>query len=195
MSPRIKTASDEEILKGALEVILRVGPENLRLADVAEEVGLAPATLLQRFKSKKGLLLAVAVQGTASIVREFSEHRAQSSSALDALLRLDPKIWSLAPASNRAARMTCNKLGFVQLGLSDPAFKKVLNARAETIQKELRSLLDEAVTAGSLRACDTRALAHVLLSILYGAPLLGAFEKRGANAVGDVATVLAPFRA
>jgi AcrR family transcriptional regulator len=53
MSPRPRTASDEEILAATHRVISSVGPR-FTLADVAREIGLAPATLIQRFGSKKG---------------------------------------------------------------------------------------------------------------------------------------------
>lgn len=51
--PRRKTISDEEILERALPVMARAGPGGFTLADIAEEIGLAPATLLQRFGDKK----------------------------------------------------------------------------------------------------------------------------------------------
>ncbi|MCA1563440.1 MAG: TetR/AcrR family transcriptional regulator, partial [Acidobacteria bacterium] len=41
----------------AIQVMARLGPVRLTLADVAREIGLSPATLVQRFGSKRGLLL------------------------------------------------------------------------------------------------------------------------------------------
>ena len=44
----------------------RLGPARLTLAEVAKEAGLSPATLVQRFGSKRGLMLALwaaAVEG------------------------------------------------------------------------------------------------------------------------------------
>jgi AcrR family transcriptional regulator len=53
--PRRKSISDEEILDRALPVMARAGPAGFTLADVATEIGLSPATLLQRFGDKKTL--------------------------------------------------------------------------------------------------------------------------------------------
>ncbi|MDQ3742446.1 MAG: TetR/AcrR family transcriptional regulator, partial [Actinomycetota bacterium] len=61
--PRPKTVEDDAVLDAALRVVDRAGPAGLTLAAVAEEVGLAPATLVQRFASKRGLLLALAGRG------------------------------------------------------------------------------------------------------------------------------------
>ena len=57
MSPRPKTAPDAAILEAAARLLARHGPARLRLEDVAREVGLSPATLLLRFKTKRNLLL------------------------------------------------------------------------------------------------------------------------------------------
>lgn len=54
--PRRKTVTDEEVLDRALPLIARKGPTGFTLADVAEEVDLAPATLIQRFGDKRTLI-------------------------------------------------------------------------------------------------------------------------------------------
>ena len=54
--PRVKTISDEAVLDAALNHLLEHGPHRFTLPAVGRAVGLAPATLLQRFGSKKGLL-------------------------------------------------------------------------------------------------------------------------------------------
>jgi len=53
---RRKTLSDEEILDRALPVMGRAGPAGFTLGDLAAEIGLSPATLLQRFGSKRRLI-------------------------------------------------------------------------------------------------------------------------------------------
>ena len=50
-----KTISDDEVLDRALPVMARAGPAGFTLADIAAEIGLSPATLLQRFGDKKTL--------------------------------------------------------------------------------------------------------------------------------------------
>ena len=54
--PRRKLISDEEILDRALPLMAAAGPAGFTLADVAREVGVAPATLLQRFGDKQTLI-------------------------------------------------------------------------------------------------------------------------------------------
>ena len=59
MSPRPRTVPDEQILTAAQRAMSRLGPARLTLAEVATEAGLSAATLVQRFGSKRGLMLAL----------------------------------------------------------------------------------------------------------------------------------------
>ncbi|MCP3140851.1 TetR/AcrR family transcriptional regulator [Pyxidicoccus xibeiensis] len=53
--PRPKLHSDEAILDAAMEVLLRRGPGEFTLNDVAVELGMSRAALIQRFKNKDTL--------------------------------------------------------------------------------------------------------------------------------------------
>lgn len=55
---RTKQQSDEALLDAAMPALFGKGPRDFTLAGVAKTVGLSPATLVQRFGSKQGLLLA-----------------------------------------------------------------------------------------------------------------------------------------
>ena len=54
--PRPRSISDEDILDRALPLMAKAGPAGFTLADVAREVGVAPATLIQRFGDKQSLV-------------------------------------------------------------------------------------------------------------------------------------------
>ncbi|MFP2909038.1 TetR/AcrR family transcriptional regulator [Pyxidicoccus sp. 3LFB2] len=57
--PRPKLHSDEAILDAAMEVLLRRGPADFTLNDVAVALGMSRAALIQRFKNKDTLYLRV----------------------------------------------------------------------------------------------------------------------------------------
>src|ERR1700679_2786799 len=88
MSPRPKTTTDDEILAGVVRAMERVGPLRLALTDVAGETGLAPATLLQRFGSKRGMLLAALEHIAAEGDRRAGEIRSRYPSRVAALVAL-----------------------------------------------------------------------------------------------------------
>ena len=119
MSPRPKTASDAAILDAAARLLARSGPARMRLEDVAREVGLSPATLLLRFKSKKKLLLAVAEQGIAGMAEHFRERRLNSASPLHAITEVCDCVREMAEEPQQLA----NLLAFLQLSLEDAEFR------------------------------------------------------------------------
>src|SRR5919202_3700704 len=86
MSPRPRQRADSDILDAAARVISRLGPSRFTLADVAREAGLAPATLLQRFGSKQGLLRAFASQAAGRAAEAFAGAREAGASPLQTLL-------------------------------------------------------------------------------------------------------------
>ena len=76
--PRPKTVDDTAVLDAAMRVVDRAGPGGLTLGAVAGEVGLSPATLVQRFTSKRGLLLALARRGAGGAAPVMGLRRTRS---------------------------------------------------------------------------------------------------------------------
>src|SRR5262245_7611450 len=85
MSPRPRATTDEAILEATARTMSRMAPPQLTLARVANDLGIAPATLVQRFGSKRGLLLAMwrAFNGAAG--QQWAALRAAHPSPLAAL--------------------------------------------------------------------------------------------------------------
>ena len=119
MSPRPKTAPDAAILDAAARLLASSGPARMRLEDVAREVGLSPATLLLRFKSKSNLLLAVAEHGIAGMAEHFRERRLNSASPLHVITEVSDCVREIAEEPQQLA----NLLAFLQLSLEDAEFR------------------------------------------------------------------------
>jgi AcrR family transcriptional regulator len=196
MSPRPRTISDHDVLAGAARAITRAGPAALTLADVAREVGLAPATLVQRFGSKRGLLLALAAGAAEATRQQFAALRAEHRSPLAALGAFATCLSGMAETPEALA----NHLAFLQIDLTDPEFHRHALAQSRTTRDELRALLDAAVAAGELAPAgtvDTAALARAVHVTLTGSLLTWAVHREGTAAdwVGeDLAALLRPFR-
>src|SRR5713226_6873161 len=82
---RPRTMPDAAVLEASARVMSRCGPKDFTLAQVAREAGLAPATLIQRFGSKRGLLLALAQMAAEGAGACFEMVRARHRSPLRAL--------------------------------------------------------------------------------------------------------------
>jgi AcrR family transcriptional regulator len=191
---RHRTQPDSDLLAGTIRVISRVGPARFTLADVAAEVGLAPATLLQRFGSKRGLLLAVAGQGAAGVEECFSRVRSPKRSPLDALNTTLREMGRYT----RTPKEMANGLAFLELDLTDPDFHRLARRSSKAVLVGYRALLDDAIAARELVVCDTGRLARAIQALANGSMLQWAIHGKGHLAnwlLRDVATLLDPFRA
>lgn len=194
MSPRPRTVSNDEILAATYRTMARLGPLKLTLAEVAREAGLSPATLVQRFGSKRRLLLAVSTGAVEYVDQCFSALRAQHASPLAALI---------AAATDMARRTTspeelANSLAFLQIDVTDPDFRRPMVEMSQKTLRGYRNLLDDAIAAGELRPCDTDRLARAIAALTAGSLInWGAFRKGTAEhwVRTDLETLLAPYLA
>jgi AcrR family transcriptional regulator len=193
MSPRPRQTSDAQILAAAARVMQRRSPVDLTLADVAKEAGVVPATIIQRFGTKRELLLANCKAWTADVAGQFAAARAKYGSPLKTLLELLVELSGFAATPESMA----NFLAYLQIDLSDPEFRAVLLQQFVTTRAETKKLLDEAIAARELKPCDTAALARLVQQVNGGAMLDWAVYRKGPLAAWirrSLETLLAPYR-
>ncbi len=193
MTPRPRLTSDEAILTGAARAIGRLGPAKLTLAGVAREAGVSPATLVQRFGSKRGLLLALASAGAKGNRQEFTALRQAHSSPTAALLAMADCMTQFFASPEEIS----NGLAFLQIDLTDPEFHRLALANAEVVDTEIRKLIADAIKAGELAGCQPAPLARVLQAALHGSLVSWAIHRQGALRDWlrkDLETVLQPYR-
>jgi AcrR family transcriptional regulator len=192
MSPRPRSVSDEEILAATARMIGRVGPVRLTLAHVAREVGLAPATLIQRFGSKRKLLLAMASQGGGYEDDFVARLRGEGRSALETARAFLLCFAGLAATPREMA----NHLAFLQIDLTDPAFHRITSRVFRSNHETIAALFAEAREKGELASGDPKALARVLLAVVNGSLLTWAVYREGEAAAWlarDVDLALEPY--
>ena len=174
--------------------IVRLGPAKVTLAAVAREAGVSAATLVQRFGSKRGLLLALARSAVDGVEACFAAVRADHPSPLDALMSAATEMARYV----RKPEEMANHLAFLQMDLSDPEFHRLALENAGRIRAGYLALLKDAVKAGELARCDTAQLGAAIESLSGGSLIAWAIYRRGeANAWvrNDLETLIAPYRA
>ncbi|MFI7059619.1 TetR/AcrR family transcriptional regulator [Kribbella sp. NPDC050124] len=163
---RPRLVSDDAILDATRQVLAELGPVKLTLAAVGERVGLAPPTLMQRFGSKRGLLLASAARSPLMVLRAVEEAEARSTSPLASLR--DFALTAVAHIKHREE--LGNGLGFVQLDVADAEFRAHALAHSAAIVDSCARLYLAAREAGELRPdTDVPALARHTLVCFNGA--------------------------
>jgi AcrR family transcriptional regulator len=192
MAPRPRTIGDDDILMATARTISRVGPARFTLAEVAADAGISAATLVQRFGSKRGLLLAFARSGVEGIDACFDAVRAAHPGALDALVAAATEMTRHVRSPDEMA----NHLAFLQIDISDPDFYALMLENSTRILAGYRALIDEAVEAGDLARCDTARLARAVGALAGGSLIAWAVHRKGtaeAYVRHDLETLLGPY--
>ncbi|MFC7624352.1 TetR/AcrR family transcriptional regulator [Microlunatus sp. GCM10028923] len=190
--PRPRTVSDEDLLDAVLALAHRIGPGRVTFAAVAAEVGLSAATLVQRFGSKRGMLLAADRRGVDLWVGSLD--RADSGSALE---RVEEGLVGAIAGIDSPEEMA-NSIALLQLDLTDPDFHAETLRGARAVRAGVERELAAAIDAGELRSgTDPAALATLIETVYHGALIGWAIHRDGTPADwlrGQVRAALDPYR-
>lgn len=193
MSPRPRKVTDQQLFAAAHAVMRKVGTRELTLAAIAKEAGVTAAVLVQRFGSKRSLLLALfeeAANGASEFMAALAK---QHASPLAALLAYADCMAGMAASPAALAR----NLGYLQIDLTDPDFRRHLVKQARATRAALRRLVHAAVQAGELaRNVQPAQLARTIEATLNGSMLTWAFYQQGTAAQwirADLNAVLVPY--
>jgi AcrR family transcriptional regulator len=192
VSPRPRQNTDTEILQAAFRAIARLGPGKLTLADVADEADVTAASLVQRFGSKRALLLAAAADVAGGHVYIFHQVRQKHRSPVAAILGLADCMAIMGSTPDEVA----HSLAFLHMDLTDPAFLGYARASALGMRDGIRALVRDGVAAGELKKCDSLRLARAIHATLNGSLFDWVLHREGAIGVWlrrDLKMVLEPW--
>ncbi|MEO5903944.1 MAG: TetR/AcrR family transcriptional regulator [Gemmatimonadaceae bacterium] len=194
MSPRPRRLPDSAILDAAAKVVNRTGPERFTLADVGGEVGLSAATLVQRFGSKRALLLAMLEQTISLLDENFEAAFANTGSPLEGLYAAAVGRTSQFDAPESLA----NRLAFVLLEMNDPEFHSLAVESSRKAVNAYKIMLDNASDVGELSnaGADTQALAESIHAMTLGSLMMWAITREGDRPPTrrDLDNLLRPFK-
>lgn len=193
MSPGRQKVSDEDVFAAAQRAMTRQGPHELTLADIAAEAGVSPGRLVQRFGSKRALLLALAERFAGSAGAVFDGLRAAHRQPLATLRAYAACMANLAVTPEALSR----NLAYLQIDLTDPEFRAHLLANARATRREIETLLRAAIAEGELRSdADVRRLARTVETVIGGSLMSWACYREGSAATWmrrDLDAVLQPY--
>jgi len=192
---RPRKVSDTQLFAATHAVMGRVGPRELTLRAIAEAAGVTAAVLVQRFGSKRALLLAIfrkAAEGSGEFMAELAKkHR----SPLAALRAYADCMAEMAASPAALAR----NLAYLQIDLADPDFRRYLVKQARATRAGLTRLVAAAARAKELSSnVSPSRLARTLEAVLSGSMLCWGFYRQGTAARWmrtDLDAVLKPYLA
>ncbi|MFI2105612.1 TetR/AcrR family transcriptional regulator [Isoptericola sp. NPDC019693] len=192
--PRTKSIGDDEVLAGVHRLVQRIGPARFTLAAAGLEVGLSPSTLVQRFGSRRALLLAADRWAVERWVDGMDEPPA-GGPALD---RLVAGLVRTVDDGTTAEEMA-HSVSLLQVALADPEFHRSTRDGAERFRAKIVERLRQAADGGELRrGTDLGALAELVEIAYHGAMISWAIHREGTLAASLRARftqLLRPYRA
>jgi AcrR family transcriptional regulator len=177
--PRKRKIEDADLLAAARRELGRVGPARITVDGVAREAGLAKATVLQRFGSKRGLMMALARQGTRQLKERFAAATRTAGPAISRLI--DLLVTRAGPIEDPTH--LAHQLAFLPIALGDAGFRKLAEEQARCARKGIRELLASAVDGGELMPGDIDELTTLIYVTYTGSLFTWAVLREGA--VGD----------
>lgn len=194
MVGRPRSVNDSAILEATVRVMGRSGPAAWTLAQVATEAGVVPGTLVQRFGSKRGLIIALAERNAQRLSELRERALSDRRPALDVLAELLVGVWEQASTPEAFA----NHLAFLCADLADAQFHDLALANHRSTSRFVVELLSTAVEGGELHPdVDVEALTNAIQSAIAGAGLIWAIEREGTLSERlhtSLRGVLAPYR-
>jgi AcrR family transcriptional regulator len=192
MSPRRRKAEDLDVFAALVRVMLRRSPAELTLREVAAEAGVTAGALVQRFGSKRAMLLAharhAAATGDAGLAVPL-----RTSSPLETLRSVTAIYADLADSPRAAVR----NLAYLLNDLGDPALRRHLLRMSRSARAWYEQLLTEAIAAGELRGVpDVQPLGRLIEALLRGSFLGWALYREGTAADwlrADLDSMLRPY--
>ncbi|WP_170181898.1 TetR/AcrR family transcriptional regulator [Phreatobacter stygius] len=164
---RPRSIPDQIVLDQALVLMRRAGPEGVSFAALTAEIGLSPATLVQRFGSKAGLLEATLAHAWSALeVRTAAEGATVTRNPAGAVAWLVALSGGYGDGDDYA-----DGLLVLREDLIDPALRQRGVAWFETIATILGDCLGDA-------AGPRPDLGRLMVAQWQGAVLLAGFDRR-----------------
>lgn len=168
---RSKSVSDEEILIATMNLLAEMG-SSLTLAHVGDRVGLSAATVVQRFGTKRRLMLEVLrLQRRQAVESPFDE----GGTPVDRLVRGLAALLDWMTTPQHVANLTA----VLHTDIADPEFRGIVLDGFRIRRQIIAGLIDEAIDQGQMKLCDPIKVARLLQVTLLGAQQIWAIEPEG----------------
>jgi AcrR family transcriptional regulator len=171
-----KSIDDQTVLEKALLVISEQGPEKFTLADVGKAVGLAPATLMQRFGSKQQLLILAAKQANVKLRSDLEELKKKKLPWDQELIHL----LSGVPKGFGSRQDIANSLGVLKLDMIDPELHPIARHLFESLRQRIQELIQEGQSSEQLDSSfDVNVITWELDALRHGLVIQWTLSGKG----------------
>ena len=170
--PRPKLVSDADVLDVVVRLIGERGPNGFTLADLGQQVGLSPATLMQRFGSKHQLIESAIGRVNERMAHAVSRVPTASEDREAALVE-----WFVELAHPfRTRALIASHLVFLRRDLLDATLRAKASRHSRLVRRRVCQYLE---ASRSEVARDARAIATALEAHWHGLVIQWAIAGQG----------------
>ncbi len=152
---RTKKVTDDAILHIILETIVEVGATEFSLEDLSKKTGLSPATMLQRFGSKKAILHKALELANQNLDKTFTNHVSTAKSALHKISDMYIELCS----AFRSPKDVAKGLDILKLDITEKKLNTITRSYFDIRRKKILSLLSQAIDQGEIS--DSISIIHL----------------------------------
>lgn len=194
MCARPRRVSDEEVFEAALRAMAMLPPSELTLAAIGAEVGVTAGALVQRFGSKRQLLLTLARKAAEGGPKDAGHWLAAHGSPMAAL-----EAYAACMSGHATSPAAFQRgLAYLQQDLADPELQDLLAKQTDGMRATIARLAAAARDAGEIRAeSDPDRLARLIEALIAGGMMSWAYRPEGKAADWVLALLrdlLMPYR-
>ncbi|HEU5121219.1 MAG TPA: TetR family transcriptional regulator [Candidatus Saccharimonadales bacterium] len=173
---RPRSITDQDIIAEAYDLIMELGPTKLTFEKLGARVGLVPAALVRRFKTKQQLIVEIDRYALARTDTKVQTAMDEASSPINAILAQFTTELSFASSIERFA----NGLEFLLMDFRDKDLYTNYQVSFKHRHEQIIELLQKAQESGELEAIDDiEGLARHLEMILHGSGHVWAMTQEG----------------
>ena len=176
MSSSRRSASREQLLDAAIDVIAERGLAGAGIGEIASRAGIAKTSLYHHFGSRAGLLAAVVGRVGLLWIEEIQKAAFLEGNAFARLDRVLDAWREIVTERPHLVRF----LVFVQLDQS-PESEDIRNALAEALRRALDAIADGIEDTIGTRLADTELVAHTMLGLFVAAALRHSIDPEDAD--------------
>lgn len=190
---RPRSASDTEVFAAIDEIVNQYGPNGVTFARVGAMVGVTASALAQRFRTKRGLLVAYAGQRSTLVDGVFAQARRQQASPIAAL----PAALAALTVSISTRDAMANSIAFLHLDLIDHELRAFAVVQSRQIRRHIARLVRDAIAADELVHDQPSEFARLIYAVYSGALVTWAMDSTGTLQrwiVHHIEAALQPYR-
>ncbi|MCZ7663665.1 MAG: TetR/AcrR family transcriptional regulator [Thermoleophilia bacterium] len=171
----------DEIVDAALRLILKLGYNQVTLADIAAQVGVSKGLISYYFPKKEDVFLAVLDQIVARLTTDFESFCNAQAGAPDKLLMIFNNLFG---NEKRARRYYTVVIDYMAQAIRMRQVQEYTQHIYTSYRTYMERIIVDGIESGEFRRVDPQKAVSMILGMMDGLVLQWFFDKKGFNLDG-----------